>query len=212
MNYEFNYDPQNKTLQFITHQNLFSPTNPDKGTLAMLEVVYIEEDDKVLDLGCGYGFVGIVLKSFNPSVKIDMIDKDPLAIQYANKNIIKNKVNARAWVSNGFNEVKDYDYTKILSNPPYHADFSVAKGFIEEGFKRLLIGGQMILVVKRLLWYKNKLSSIFGGIKINKKDDYYVLVSEKRSIEPPKEAKKPIKKKHLKRLTRTKRRKKRKLK
>lgn len=209
MDYKFNYKHQNKTLQFITHKNLFSPTTPDKGTLAMLEVVNIEKDDKVLDLGCGYGFVGIVLKSSNPSAKIDMIDKDPLAIEYANKNIIKNNVDARAWVSNGLTEVKDYDYTKILSNPPYHADFSVAKGFIEEGFKRLLIGGQMILVVKRLLWYKKKLSSIFGGVKINEKDDYYVLVSEKRSSIPPKGPKKPIKKKHLKRLKRTKRRKKR---
>ncbi|MFP4457893.1 MAG: class I SAM-dependent methyltransferase, partial [Clostridia bacterium] len=154
MNYTFDYNVSNQNLQFITHEKLFSPASPDKGTLAMLEKIEIEETDKVLDLGCGYGFVGVVLKSSNPSIKVDMVDKDPMAIEYAYKNIKNNDLDIRAWVSIGFADVKDHDYTKILSNPPYHADFSVAKGFIEEGFKRLLIKGQMILVVKRLLWYK----------------------------------------------------------
>lgn len=208
MNYTFDYNVSNQNLQFITHEKLFSPASPDKGTLAMLEKVEIEETDKVLDLGCGYGFVGVVLKSSNPSIIVDMVDKVPMAIEYAYKNIKNNDLDIRAWVSVGFADVKDYDYTKILSNPPYHADFSVAKGFIEEGFKRLLINGQMILVVKRLLWYKNKMSSIFGGVKIYEIEDYYVLISEKRSHNLPKDDKKPIKKKHLKRLKRAKRRKK----
>lgn len=80
----------------------------------------------------------------------------------------------------------DNDFTLILSNPPYHTDFSVPKHFIEIGFKKLVLGGKLIMVTKRLDWYKNKLTSIFGGVKIN---GYYVFIAEKRKNE--------IKRKHI---------------
>lgn len=67
-----------------------------------------------------------------------------------------------------------------LSNPPYHADFSVPKEFIEKGFNRLQIGGKMYMVTKRKDWYKNKLISIFGGVKIWEIDGYYVFLAIKK--------------------------------
>jgi len=60
-------------------------------------------------------------------------------------------------------------------------DFSVPKMFIEKGFNRLRIGGRMYMVTKRKLWYKNKLISIFGGVKIWEIDGYYVFMSVKKS-------------------------------
>jgi 16S rRNA (guanine1207-N2)-methyltransferase len=208
----YKYIINEKTLQFITHKDLFSPNSADEGTLAMLSKVNVSCDDKILDLGCGYGFVGIVLKTENNDAVIHSVDKDPLAIEYVNKNIEINNLDLKVWLSDGFENVTDRNYTIILTNPPYHTDFSVAKGFIENAFNHLVIGGYMIMVVKRLLWYKNKLSSVFGGVEVNEINDYYVLISQKRSAEKPKKDKKPIKKKQKKRLKRTKRRKKNKLK
>ena len=78
----------------------------------------------------------------------------------------------------------------ILSNPPYHTDFAVAKGFIEDGFKKLLVGGKMVMVTKRLDWYRNKLSSVFGGVTVKEKDGYYVFLAEKRGNRKPKKEKK----------------------
>jgi 16S rRNA (guanine1207-N2)-methyltransferase len=69
----------------------------------------------------------------------------------------------------------------ILSNPPYHTDFSVAKRFIEKGFNRLKPGGRMYMVTKRKEWYKNKFISVFGGVRIYEIDGYYVFEAEKRS-------------------------------
>ena len=59
--------------------------------------------------------------------------------------------------------------------------FTVAKRFIEKGFNRLKIGGKMYMVTKRKDWYKNKLISIFGGVRIHEIDGYYVFEAEKRS-------------------------------
>ncbi len=95
--------------------------------------------------------------------------------------------------------MKTDGFTIILSNPPYHEDFSVPRSFIEDGFPLLALGGIMVMVVKRLNWYKNKLSSIFGGVTVHKIDDYYVLTAEKRSLAPPVRQKKPQNKKQAKR-------------
>lgn len=84
-------------------------------------------------------------------------------------------------MSDGYKNVGETDFTLILSNPPYHADFSVPKHFIEVGFKKIAIGGKLIMVTKRLDWYKNKLTSVFGGVKVHEINGYYVFVAEKRS-------------------------------
>lgn len=82
--------------------------------------------------------------------------------------------NIRIRVRDGYNNIEEGDFTWILSNPPYHVDFSVPKHFIEVGYKKL------VMVTKRLAWYKNKLTSIFGGVKVHEINGYYVFVVEKR--------------------------------
>ena len=92
-------------------------------------------------------------------------------------------------ISDGFSEIPDNGFTLILSNPPYHTDFSVPKHFIEVGFKKLAVGGKMIMVTKRLDWYKNKLASVFGGVRVREINGYYVFISEKRRERVPKKEK-----------------------
>ena len=58
----------------------------------------------------------------------------------------------------------------------------MAKGFIEDGYKTLVPDGKLIMVTKRLTWYKNKLTSVFGGVKVFEQDGYYVFVAEKRKV------------------------------
>jgi 16S rRNA (guanine1207-N2)-methyltransferase len=83
-------------------------------------------------------------------------------------------------LSDGFKSIQDTGYTLILSNPPYHADFSVPTRFIEKSFNRLLIGAKMVMVTKRKDWYKNKLTAIFGGVKIIETGGYFMFTAEKR--------------------------------
>lgn len=67
-----------------------------------------------------------------------------------------------------------------MSNPPYHADSTVPKEFIEKGYNRLTVSGKMHMVTKTKDWYKNKLISIFGGVKIYEVDDYFVFMAVKK--------------------------------
>ena len=171
------------SLSFETAKSLFSPDNIDKGTLAMLSVVELSENDKVLDLGCGYGAVGILAAKLIGAEKVVMSDVNKRCIEFSEKNAALNGVDGlNIILSDGFRNINEKDFTIILSNPPYHTDFSVAKHFIEKGFNRLTIGGKMYMVTKRKEWYKNKFIAIFGGVKLFEIDGYYVFCGERRGL------------------------------
>lgn len=173
---------KNVDLKFETDKTLFSPLSIDQGTLAMLSVVNFSLNDKVLDLGCGYGVVGILAGKLIGQENIIMCDISEIAVKCSIINAkINDLPNLDVRISDKYGNIPENDFTIILSNPPYHTDFSVAKAFIETGFKKLVVSGKMVMVTKRLDWYKNKLTTIFGGVKVQQIGDYYVFVSEKRN-------------------------------
>ena len=170
------------SIELESTDGSFSPLAVDKGTLAMLSAVELSQSDKVLDLGCGYGVVGIYAAKLIGEDKVVMSDVDVECICQSKKNAILNGVSgARIIHSDGFRDIQENGFTLILSNPPYHTDFSVAKHFIEKGFNRLQVGGKMVMVTRRKDWYKKKLIAIFGGVKIIEQGGYFVFVSEKRN-------------------------------
>lgn len=169
-------------LRFETEPSLFSPAKPDRGTLAMLSRIKFEPNDKVLDLGCGYGLIGIYAAKLIGGEHIWMTDNDQTALEYASKNLALNGVKGASLVlSDGFRDLRETNFTRIICNPPYHVDFSVPKHFIGKGFNRLEIGGAMYLVTKRRTWYENKLRSIFGGARVHEIDSYFVFEAIKKS-------------------------------
>lgn len=200
-------------LNIETDSDIFSPSAADRGTLAMLSETEFRENDRVLDLGCGCGIVGILAAKLtkNPVVMCDISEN---AVRISRENAQNNGVHvvsvsenggtgieyfpsADIRVSNAYSNINERDFTLILSNPPYHTDFSVAKSFIEGGFRKLAAGGRLVMVTKRLDWYKNKLSSVFGGVKVRESDGYYVFTAEKRSEKPKANLQKEQKKQGL---------------
>ena len=168
-------------LELETEPGLFSPRQADRGTLAMLSCVDFESGMRVLDLGCGCGLVGILAAQLCGEENVVMSDIDPMAVEVAARNAARNGVGGvRTVVSDGFADINETGFDLILSNPPYQSDFSVAKGFIEKGFNRLKLGGRLVMVTKRRAWYRNKLSAIFGGVRIREIDGYFVFEAEKR--------------------------------
>ena len=182
---------QGVSLLLQTNEEVFSPGAIDRGTKAMLSFVNFTKGDKVLDLGCGCGIVGIYAARQIGAEQVWMCDISENAISLSRKNAADNGVEQVTIVqSDGLRDITESGFTWILSNPPYHTDFSVAKEFIEDGFKKLAVGGQMVMVTKRLDWYKNKLTSVFGGVRVKEQDGYYVFLAEKRAKRKPKKEKK----------------------
>lgn len=151
----------NQPLEIETTEGLFSPRGADAGTLSMVSAVELESGQKLLDLGCGAGLVGIAAAKVLGEENVWMTDVDPAAVRCAAENAKRNGVeNVHLCCGDALDAVDASGFDWILSNPPYHADFSVAKKFIEKGFNRLKLGGKLVMVVKRELWYRNKLTAI----------------------------------------------------
>ena len=140
-----------------TGEYYFSPKNVDRGTRLMLETVPVREGDKVLDLGCGYGVVGIYASKLLGGDHVVMCDILEDAVTLSTENLARNGIEG-------------------------------AKAFIEDGFRKLAVAGRMVMVTKRLDWYRNKLKTLFGGVKVFEAEDYYIFLSEKRAlrVEKPK--------------------------
>jgi 16S rRNA (guanine1207-N2)-methyltransferase len=171
------------SLAFETREGLFSPAHADRGTLAMLTQAEFRPGMRVLDLGCGWGLVGVAAAKICGAENVWMADVDPLAVETARENAARNGIfGAHYCVSDGLSEIDEAGFDLILSNPPYQSDFSVAKGFIEKGFNRLKIGGRMLMVTKREGWYRNKFSAIFGGVRVYKLEGYFVFAAERRRV------------------------------
>lgn len=191
-----NYEENDIKLQFKTDSTVFSPSGIDKGTLSMLSFVKFNVEDKILDLGCGYGFVGIYASRFIPAEQITMSDISVKALNMAKYNIEINHAKGVNLVkSNGLDSIEEDDFSLILSNPPYHEDFSVPKNFIEKGFRKLKTGGKLYMVTKRKDWYRNKIITVFGGVHIYELNGYFIFEAEKKERKPKKQ--KPIKENHL---------------
>jgi len=171
----------NIKLKFKTDNNVFSPTNIDKGTLAMVSQVNFDENDRILDLGCGYGFVGIYVSKIVGQNNVVMSDISKESVELSRFNAeLNNSKDISIIQSDCLDNIKENNFSLILTNPPYHVDFLVPKKFIEQGYKKLKVGGKMYMVTKRREWYKNKFISIFGGVEIIEIDGYYVFMAEKR--------------------------------
>ena len=168
-------------LALATHPDLFSPRRIDAGTRSMLECVDFQAEDKVLDLGCGYGVVGILAAKLIGEDRVFLTDTNPTAVEVATKNAAANDVPRLSITqSDGFADFREIGFTKILCNPPYHTDFAVARQFILKGFNRMVIGGTMHFVTKRDKWYRNKMRAVFGGVTVKELNSYYVISAEKR--------------------------------
>jgi 16S rRNA (guanine1207-N2)-methyltransferase len=124
-------------LFFKTDEHCFSPRSIDKGTLVLLSAVSLRQGQKILDLGCGYGVVGIAAAKIAGAQNVTMSDIDENVLGLAKENAVSNGVSGvKVIKSDGFINLDETGFDLILSNPPYHADFRVPKMFIEKGFNR----------------------------------------------------------------------------
>lgn len=142
------FSVNNTPLKFSTDNGVFSKKGLDRGTEVLLK--YLEVGPSVfnaLDLGCGYGVVGIYLnKAFK--VQVDMVDINLRAIELAKKNVELNQAIANVFQSDGFEKVsKKYDL--IVTNPPIRAGKEIIYKFYEDTAKHLNKNGCFYLVINK---------------------------------------------------------------
>jgi len=123
----------NRNFEFITASSVFSKTRIDTGSQLLIKSMILPEKGSILDIGCGYGAVGIVAAKINPKLQVYMTDVNTRAISLTKKNIEKNKIiNAKAQYGHLYEPVKNLKFDCILSNPPVSAGMEIVKSIIIE--------------------------------------------------------------------------------
>ncbi|OGM25075.1 hypothetical protein A3D00_03880 [Candidatus Woesebacteria bacterium RIFCSPHIGHO2_02_FULL_38_9] len=145
------YEYRGFNLQFRTSQDLFSSYGIDIGTQRLLRTLTSERINvfsKVLDFGCGYGPIGIALKTVCRSSVVHMVDKDALAISYSRQNAELNNVNdIKIYPSLGFDDIKETDFDLIVSNIPAKVGESVLSHILKDAQFHLSPHGKVAIVV-----------------------------------------------------------------
>ena len=170
-----------QSFTFLTDSGVFSKRMVDYGSQVLLNTLDFEKGKTLLDLGCGYGPLGISLAKVQ-GVKPTMVDINNRAIDLAKQNAQKNGVEADIFQSNIYEEVNGaFDY--IISNPPIRAGKQVVHTIISESINYLKVGGNLTIVIQKKQGApsaKAKMEEIFGNVEILKRDKgYYILRSEK---------------------------------
>ncbi|PAT02464.1 hypothetical protein CI105_00405 [Candidatus Izimaplasma bacterium ZiA1] len=165
------------SLKLTSDNGVFSKSDLDRGTRVLLETIELEENKTALDLGCGYGPVGIYL---NQKFKInsDMVDINERAIRLSKINVQKYKINNEVFLSDGFTNItKKYDY--IITNPPIRTGKENVYRLLTDAKDYLLPSGALYVVINKKHGAESaikKLNELYHQVVVlNRKKGFYVI-------------------------------------
>jgi len=155
-----------ETFRFRSTWGLFSPREVDPGTVLLLEEVEVARDADCFDLGCGYGPIGLTLARLAPQGQTLMVDRDYVAVEYANRNAEGNGLaNARAILSNGFSEVPAPQlFDLVATNLPAKVGNEMTSILFADAYDHLRPGGQLVVVTLSGMrkYIQRTIEEIFG--------------------------------------------------
>jgi 16S rRNA G1207 methylase RsmC len=171
-------------LRFASTWGLFSPREIDEGTRLLLQHVQVAPQADCLDLGCGYGPIGLTLAALAPQGRTLMVDKDFVAVDFAQRNAALNGLNnARSLLSNGFEQLPpEARFDLIASNVPAKVGKELLAILLHDAYARLRPGGQLYLVTISGLraFIKRNLQEVFGNYDKLKQGAHYTVALAER--------------------------------
>jgi 16S rRNA (guanine1207-N2)-methyltransferase len=174
-----------RRFEFLTASGVFSKRRVDLGTRLLIESMVLPQDGCVLDVGCGYGPVGIAAAAFNPSLSVVMVDVNYRAVWLARQNIQKNRL-SNVEVKRGFlyEPVEGMVFDCVLSNPPVTAGLETVKAMICNAPRHMGKEAVFQMVVRSKVGGKRLcmiFEEAFGNVEVLARESgYRVLIAKKQ--------------------------------
>lgn len=174
---KINYSCKDSSFTFTSDLGVFSKNKVDYGSKVLVETILNMNftNKRILDVGCGYGFIGIVLSKITNSY-VDMIDINKRAVHLSLMNIENNKVNASAFISDAYENIKEtYDY--IVTNPPIRAGKQKVLEVLLNAKEHLNKNGILYYVIRKdqgAISISEKLKGIYNVELLKKDKGFYI--------------------------------------
>ena len=169
---------QFRGLEFYATWGLFSPRDIDDGSRLLLDHIEIRPEHDCLDLGCGYGVLGLCMSKAAAAGQTLMVDKDFVAVEYAEKNRQHNQIsNASCLLSNGFNQIPQRKFDVIVSNIPAKVGKEMLYIYLFDALTYLKPGGSFYIVTITGLrqFFKRGFHEVFGNYDKLKQGKTYTV-------------------------------------
>jgi 16S rRNA G1207 methylase RsmC len=174
-----------RELELRTTWGLFSPKGVDEGSRLLLDHLELGGEDRTLDLGCGYGPLGLAIAAAQPRGRAVLVDKDFVAVEYSRRNAAINGLdNVEVLLSNGFSHLGERRFDLIVSNLPAKTNKEQYYLYFYEALARLTDGGRIWVVTITGLrrFVQRAFGEVFGNYaKVKQGATYTVAMAVKAS-------------------------------
>jgi 16S rRNA G1207 methylase RsmC len=179
---EFAFRDSGNLVKIVTRPGVFSHRELDLGARALLEAVIVNPGERILDIGCGSGAVGLALALRQPGTSLHGIDANTRAVECSLEGATRNglaNVTATVTAEGEIPTPKQFDLA--VGNPPYHSQFRIAEIFVQAALRALKPGGRVAMVTRKPEWFEARMRQFFGSIRIQESRTYYVVSGSQRS-------------------------------
>lgn len=184
----FTYSYKSYDLKLVTDSGVFSKGKIDFGSDLLINTFLKENPPgptkKIIDVGCGYGPIGLMIAKVSPHHEITMVDVNQRALSLSIKNKTQNHLeNVEIKESDGLSQVEDNAFDFVLTNPPIRAGKKVVHSILTDAHHKLKANGALYVVIQKkqgMPSAKKKMEETFGNVEVlEKHKGYYILRSVK---------------------------------
>ncbi len=154
-------------VTLATEAGVFSRERVDRGTRLLIKHMEVDPTDRFLDLGCGYGAVGVIAAKLAREGHVTLVDINERAVELARENLRRNQItNAEALQGDGFAPLGEHVFDVIALNPPIRAGFAVVHSLIEQARSHMAPAGRFYLVARTkqgVVRIAEKMRQVFGN-------------------------------------------------
>lgn len=173
-----------KKFRLVSDAGVFSKGDVDYGSKVLIEAMEIPEGASVLDVGCGYGPIGLTAAVLAPAGHVTMVDINQRAVELARENARSNGIsNVTVMESDVLQAVEGQTFDVVLTNPPIRAGKAVVHAIFEQAYEHLREGGSLWVVIQKKQGAPSamsKMESLFAKVEeIGKDKGYRIFRAEK---------------------------------
>jgi len=179
---EYAFRDAGNLVKVVTRPGVFSHRELDLGARALLEAVEVNPRERILDIGCGSGAVGLALSLRQPGISLHSIDANTRAVECTLEGAKLNNLQQVTAAVTATGEIPTPgEFDLAVGNPPYHSQFRIAEIFIQAARRGLKPGGRIAMVTRKPEWFEARMRQFFVDIDVRESRKYYVVSGRQRT-------------------------------